>query len=153
MSFELKSDAFYHGELIPARYTCDGEDLSPPLEWTNAPDNVRSFALIADDPDAPVGTWIHWVLYNTQGETEGLTEGVASNPELPDGRRHGQNSWGRMSYGGPCPPGGTHRYFFKLNALDGMLDLTPGATKDQLLQTMEGRIVGRTELMGRYSRG
>ncbi|MFQ5927550.1 MAG: YbhB/YbcL family Raf kinase inhibitor-like protein [Terriglobia bacterium] len=152
MAFELTSTAFASGEHIPPRYTCDGEDISPPLKWSDPPENTKSFALIADDPDAPVGTWVHWVLYNLPAETRGLPEAVPGEAELADGSRHGQNSWRRLGYGGPCPPGGTHRYFFKLYALKEALDLPAGASKEQALQAMEGQILAQTELMGRYSR-
>ncbi len=151
MPFELKS-AFAAGQSIPRKYTCDGDDISPPLQWNNAPEGTQAFALIADDPDAPVGTWVHWVLYNLPGETRALPEAVPPDADLPDGSRHGKSSWGRLGYGGPCPPGGTHRYFFKLYALDTVLDLAPGASKEQLLQGMEGHILAQTELMGLYSR-
>ncbi|MDA2930842.1 YbhB/YbcL family Raf kinase inhibitor-like protein [Acidobacteria bacterium AH-259-O06] len=137
---------------MPPRYTCDGEDISPPLKWSDPPENTKSFALIADDPDAPVGTWVHWVLYNLPAETRGLPEAVPGEAELADGSRQGQNSWRRLGYGGPCPPGGTHRYFFKLYALKAALDLAAGASKEQVLQAMEGQILAQTELMGRYSR-
>ena len=152
MPFELTSTAFAAGERIPGKYTCDGEDISPPLQWSNAPGDTQSFALIADDPDAPIGTWVHWVLYNLPGETRALPQAVPPDADLPDGSRHGKSSWGRLSYGGPCPPGGTHRYFFKLYALDTVLDLPAGASKEQLLQAMEGHILAQTELMGLYTR-
>ncbi|RLC65970.1 MAG: YbhB/YbcL family Raf kinase inhibitor-like protein [Chloroflexi bacterium] len=152
MSFELTSPAFAHGEPIPSKYTCDGEDISPPLEWSGAPAGTQSFALIMDDPDAPVGTWIHWVLYNAPAETNALPEGVPADAELSDGSLHGKNSWRRTDYGGPCPPSGTHRYFFKLYALDTTLNLDAGATKKQLLQAMEGHILDQAELVGTYKR-
>ena len=152
MAFELTSPAFASGEHIPPRYTCDGEDISPPLKWSDPPENTKSFALIADDPDAPVSTWVHWVLYNLPVETRGLPEAVPGEAELADGSRQGQNSWRRLGYGGPCPPGGTHRYFFKLYALKAALDLAVGASKEQVLQAMEGQILAQAELMGRYSR-
>lgn len=152
MAFQLTSTAFAAGEKIPRKYTCDGDDISPPLQWTDAPQNTQSFALISDDPDAPVGTWVHWVLYNVPGTSTSLPEAVPKQDELPDGSRHGRSSWGRSAYGGPCPPGGTHRYFFKLYALDTVLELAAGAGKEQLLQAMEGHILAQTELMGLYSR-
>jgi Raf kinase inhibitor-like YbhB/YbcL family protein len=152
MAFELTSTVFAQGEPIPLKYTCDGEDVSPPLEWGDPTQGTQSFALISDDPDAPVGTWDHWVLYNLPGEARSLPEAVPPDAELPDGSRHGQNSWRRLGYGGPCPPSGTHRYFFKLYALDTTLDLASGANKKQLLQAMEGHILGQAELMGVYSR-
>jgi Raf kinase inhibitor-like YbhB/YbcL family protein len=150
--FELTSPAFAPEEAIPQQYSCDGEDISPPLAWTEPPQTTQSFALIADDPDAPVGIWVHWVLYNLPGEARGLAEGVPPDAELPDGSRHGENSWGRTDYGGPCPPSGTHRYFFKLYALDTVLDLDAGASKETLLEAMEGHILAQAETMGVYSR-
>lgn len=152
MSLSLSSTAFQHEGTIPAEYTCDGEDVSPPLQWGNVPDATRSFALIADDPDAPVGTWVHWVLYNLPSEASGLPESMPPDADFPDGSRHGKNSWGRLGYGGPCPPGGTHRYFFKLYALDKLLELPTGASKDQLLKAMEGHVLAETRLMGLYER-
>ncbi len=152
ISIELTSAAFAPGASIPTKYTCDGDDISPPLEWGDPPQDTQSFALVADDPDAPGGMWVHWVLYNLPSETRALPEAVPPDAELSDGSRHGQNSWKRLDYGGPCPPSGTHRYFFKLYALDTLLD--PDAIKDnkQLLQAMEGHILAQTELMGTYSR-
>ncbi len=152
MAFELTSTAFANGDPIPMKYTCDDEDISPPLQWKDPPEGTRSFALICDDPDAPVGTWIHWVLYNLPGSTLSLPEAVLSDADLPDGGRHGQNSWGRSDYGGPCPPGGTHRYFFKLYALDTELELDAGASKEELLRVMEGHVLAEAETMGVYSR-
>ena len=152
MSFELTSTAFGAGDPIPRKYTCDGEDTSPPLQWSDPPQGTQSFAVIADDPDAPMGTWVHWVLYNLPASIRALPEGVPLDASLPDGSRHGQNGWRRLGYGGPCPPGGTHRYFFKLYALDAQLDLAAGASKEELLQAMEGRILDTTETMGLYTR-
>jgi Raf kinase inhibitor-like YbhB/YbcL family protein len=148
MAFEITSPAFAPGEHIPTKYTCDGEDISPPLHWSDPPDGTRSFALISDDPDAPVGTWVHWVLFNLPAKTRDLPE----QADPPAGSQDGQNSWKRLGYGGPCPPSGTHRYFFKLYALDTVLNLAAGANKEQLLQAMEGHILGQTEVMGVYSR-
>lgn len=152
MAFELTSAAFAAGEMIPRKYTCDGDDVSPPLWWKDAPENTLSFALISDDPDAPVGTWVHWVLFNIPGTATSLPEAMPAQDEFSDGTRHGRSSFGRNAYGGPCPPGGTHRYFFKLYALDTLLDLAPGAGAQQVTQAMEGHVLGQTELMGRYSR-
>jgi Raf kinase inhibitor-like YbhB/YbcL family protein len=152
MSFELTSASFVHEESIPSKYTCDGEDVSPPLQWTDPPQGTQSFALIMDDPDAPVGTWVHWVLYGLPADARTLPEGVAPDAELTSGGRHGKNSWGRLGYGGPCPPRGTHRYFFELYALDVALEVDSGASKEQLLQAMEGHILAQAELMGTYSR-
>ncbi|KKL66619.1 hypothetical protein LCGC14_2143140, partial [marine sediment metagenome] len=122
--------AFGNGDPIPTKYTCDDQDISPPLQWGDPPEGTRSFALICDDPDAPVGTWVHWVLYNLPASARDLPEAVPSDAELSGGGRHGQNSWRRPGYGGPCPPGGTHRYFFKLYALDDELDLAAGVAVD-----------------------
>ena len=152
MAFELTSSVFAQGEPIPVKYTCDGEDVSPPLEWGDPPQGTGSFALINDDPDAPVGTWDHWILYNLPSEARSLPEAVPPDAELSDGSQHGQNSWRRLGYGGPCPPSGTHRYFFKLYALDTTLDLASGVNKKQLLQAIEGHVLGQAELMGVYSR-
>ncbi len=152
MAFELTSTAFANSDPIPMKYTCDDQDISPPLQWEDPPEGTRSFALICDDPDAPVGTWVHWVIYNLPRSTLSLPEAVPSDADLPDGGRHGQNSWGRSGYGGPCPPGGTHCYFFKLYALDAELELAAGASKDELLRVMEGHILTSTETMGVYSR-
>jgi hypothetical protein len=152
MSLSITSTAFKQGERIPSKYTCDGSDVSPGLEWSDVPGGTRSFTIIADDPDAPVGIWIHWVLYNVPGETRTLPEAVPPDANLPDGSRQGKNSWGRPGYGGPCPPGGTHRYFFSLYALDTVLELPSGVSKDDLLKAMKGHILAEAELMGVYSR-
>jgi Raf kinase inhibitor-like YbhB/YbcL family protein len=152
MTIELTSTAFNAGEAIPAIYTCDGDDISPPLQWQNLPEGTGSLALIMDDPDAPRGTWVHWVLYNIPPSTGELPENVAPADSLPGGGSQGRSSWNRVGYGGPCPPGGTHRYFFKLYALDAELDLAPGATKEQLLAAMEGHILAQGELVGTYAR-
>jgi len=152
MMFTLTSSAFAAGKPIPARHSCDDRDTSPPLAWRDPPEEVQSFALIADDPDAPIGTWVHWVLYNLPPATRTLPEGVQPHAQLPDGSVHGHNSWRRLGYGGPCPPSGTHRYFFKLYALDTTLDIGSGVNKKQLLKAMEGHILAKVELMGTYSR-
>lgn len=152
MAFQMTSSAFAQGGVIPRQYTCDGQDVSPPLQWGEPPAGTRSFALIGDDPDAPVGIWVHWVLYNLPAAARSLPEALATDATLPDGSRNGQNSWKRLGYGGPCPPSGTHRYFFKLYALDTVLDIKSGANKQQLLTAMEGHILGQAELMGVYSR-
>ncbi len=152
MALQLSSPAFKMGETIPKVYTCDGEDRSVPLSWTEPPAGTRSFALIADDPDAPMGTWVHWVLYNIPASTRSLPEGISAAATLPDGSLHGKNSWQRLGYGGPCPPRGTHRYFFKLYALDTVLTLRAGATKEELLKAIAGHILAQAELMGVYKR-
>jgi Raf kinase inhibitor-like YbhB/YbcL family protein len=146
MKMALTSPAFNNGDPIPERFTCDGEDISPELDWFGLPDDTVSLALIMDDPDAPGGTWVHWVLYNLPMDLTGLREG------MDDVGQDGANSWNSTGYGGPCPPSGTHRYFFKLYALDVTLDLEPGADKAALLDAIEGHVVGQAELMGTYSR-
>jgi Raf kinase inhibitor-like YbhB/YbcL family protein len=146
--FELTSSAFDQGAQIPVKYSCDGEDIAPELTWNEPPVGTKSFVLIMDDPDAPVGTWVHWVVYNLSPETRSLPEGG----ELPTGALHGENSWARQDYGGPCPPGGTHRYFFKLYALDSVLDLPAGESKKSIELAMEGHILIQAELMGVFSR-
>jgi hypothetical protein len=149
---EIKSSAFGSGEMIPAKYTCDGADFSPALEWSGTPAGTRSFALICDDPDAPMGTWVHWVIYDIPPSATMLAEGISREKDLPGGGTQGINDFRKIGYGGPCPPGGTHRYFFKLYALDAMLGLKPGITKDQLLTAMRGHILGEAQLMGTYRR-
>lgn len=152
MPFTLTSTAFRPGAPIPRTYTCDDRNISPPLQWNDPPAGVRSFALIMDDPDAPGGVWVHWVLYNLPAEARSLPEAVAPVAARPDGSRQGMNSWPRLGYGGPCPPSGTHRYVFKLYALDTLLDLAANANKAQLLQAMEGHILAQAELIGTYAR-
>lgn len=149
---KLMSSAFKDGEAIPRGYTCDGANVSPPLEWANAPKSVKTFALVVDDPDAPAGTWVHWVLYNLPGDTIGMTESTPLNPTLADGAMQGTNDFKKIGYGGPCPPSGTHRYFFKLYALDANLSLNPGATKADLEKSMEGHILSQAQLIGTYRR-
>jgi len=149
---QLTSPAFKEGEMIPKKYTCDGADVSPPLRWTSMPPGTQSLALICDDPDAPMGTWVHWVYYDIPGGTEGMPEKVDPQENPASGGIQGTNDFRRIGYGGPCPPGGTHRYFFKLYALDRMLKLAPGATKQQLLKAMENHILGEARLMGKYRR-
>ena len=148
----LVSSAFKAGEMIPSKYTCDGENISPQLSWSGAPAGTKSFALIADDPDAPMGTWVHWVIYNIPDTTHQLKEAVPPVQKLPDGALQGISDFRKIGYGGPCPPSGVHRYYFKLYALDTMLSLPAGVTKAELLKAMEGHILAKAELMGRYSR-
>jgi Raf kinase inhibitor-like YbhB/YbcL family protein len=153
MAFSVSSTSFPPAGDIPAKYTCDGADVSPELSWNNAPQGTQSFALIADDPDAPVGTWTHWVLYDLPPSTTGLNEGVSKIDELPNGGRQGRNDFHKIGYGGPCPPAGKpHRYFFKLYALDKMLDLKPGASKHEVEQAMQGHVLAQAELVGKYHR-
>jgi len=150
---QLTSSAFQEGTAIPKKYTGDGADVSPALNWQGAPQGTKSFALICDDPDAPVGTWTHWVLFNLPADTGALEEGVAKQETLPNGARQGKNSWDRdnIGYRGPKPPSGTHRYFFKVYALDTMLDLQSGTSKGQLEKAMKGHVLARGELMGKYT--
>lgn len=154
MSFEITSSAFGEGASIPVRHTCQGEDLSPPLAWSDVPAEAKSLALICEDPDAPMGTWVHWVVYDIALGFSGFTEGVPTSEVTPNGAKQGKNNFGRIGYGGPCPPpGGPHRYFFKLYALDIEPGLPVGATKDDLLRAIEGHVVAECRLMGRYERG
>ena len=154
MAFTLASAAFREGAAIPAKYTCDGVDVSPPLGWSGAPVGTRSFALIADDPDAPAGTWVHWVLYNLPADVSELPENIAKVESLDlGGARQGRNDFRRPGYGGPCPPPGPpHRYFFKLYALDAPLKLKAGAQKRDVEAAMEGHVLATAQLMGTYGR-
>ncbi|MDA2912575.1 YbhB/YbcL family Raf kinase inhibitor-like protein [Acidobacteriia bacterium AH_259_A11_L15] len=154
MAFQLSSTAFQPDGNIPKKFTCDGPDVSPALRWDEPPVGTQSLALIMDDPDAPVGTWVHWVLFNLPADAGQLAENIAKERELPNGTRQGTNDFRKIGYGGPCPPPGpAHRYFFKLYALDTKLDLRPGATKADLERAMRGHIRGQAELLGRYQRG
>lgn len=153
MALTITSTAFAEGEMIPRKYTCDGDDISPPLFWSGAPDTTQSFALICDDPDAPRGTFVHWVIYNIPAGTMGLPESIPAGDTLPNGAVQAFSGFRRPGYGGPCPPGGTHRYFFKLYALDTTLTLTGPARKKEVVAAMEGHILAEAQLMGRYSRG
>jgi len=154
MSLELTSDAFLNGQSIPAKYSCTGRNISPALAWDEPPAGTQSFALIVDDPDAPMGTWVHWVLFNIPADRRNLEEDlpVTGKNVGPNAIYVGKNSSGKISYDGPCPPSGTHRYFFKLYALDTTISLLPGATKEQVLKEMQGHILGQGELMGTFSK-
>ncbi len=153
MSFQLKSSAFSPGGEIPKKFTCDGPDVSPALSWSEPPAGTQSISLIMDDPDAPVGTWVHWVLYDLPTSTRELPENLPKDQELKNGARQGRNDFRRIGYGGPCPPPGpAHRYFFKLYALDAKTNRSPGATKAELERAMKGHILAQAELMGRYKR-
>jgi hypothetical protein len=152
MKINIKSAAFSEGEMIPLKYTCDGDDVSPPLSWDSVPAGTESFALICDDPDAPVGTWVHWVVYDLPKETRFLHEDFTDQSDLEDGTKQGITDFKRIGYGGPCPPGGTHRYFFKLYALDKKLNEKSGLNKNQLLKAMKGHILGECALIGKYKR-
>lgn len=154
MALTLSSAAFTAGGSIAAAYTCDGQDKSPPLSWDGAPAGTKSFALIVDDPDAPdpkapKRVWVHWVLYNLAADTRQLAEAVA---KLPPGTRDGKNDWGKTGYGGPCPPIGRHRYFFKLYALDQMLPDLGTPTKAELEKAMQGHVLEKVEIIGTYER-
>lgn len=153
MTFTLETAAFDADGLIPVQFTCDGRDLSPPLEWSDAPAGTGSYALIVDDPDAPRGTWVHWLIYNIPATVQRLESAVPAQRELPSGARQGRNDFRKIGYGGPCPPPGpSHRYFFRLFALDRMLDLAAGASRPELEKAMSGRVLGQAEFMGRYGR-
>lgn len=151
-NISISSGAFQAGGAIPPEYTCDGSNVSPALSWRGIPSNAESIALIMDDPDAPGGTFVHWVLFNIPPGTTELPEGVPRNRTLDDGSSQGITDFGRIGYGGPCPPGGTHRYYFRLYALDTMLNLQPGASRKQLDDAMRGHILAQGELMGNYKR-
>lgn len=152
MSFQIESDVFEAGGPIPGKFSCDGQDVSPPLSWNGLPQGTESLALVMEDPDAPAGNWVHWVIYNIPASLSGLPEGVPAERELANGSLSGLNSWGRNGYGGPCPPRGTHRYFFRLYALDAPLELAGGATRERLSEAMQGHILGQAEIMGTYRR-
>ncbi len=153
MALKIQSPAFKDGEEIPALYTCQGKDVSPYLKWEGAPQNTKSFALISDDPDAPMGTWVHWVIFNIPPQVNELPEGVKKTNNLENGAAQGLTDFGRVGYGGPCPPPGKyHRYFFKLYALDIIVDLDSSSGKDDLLKAMEGHILDKAEIVGRFKR-
>lgn len=156
MTLTLSSTAFTNGGEIPSKHTCEGNDISPALEWTGVPDQTRSLVLIVDDPDAPDPrapkmTWVHWVLYNIPPDTTGLPEG-ATSADLPHGTEEGLNDWKRTGYGGPCPPIGRHRYFHKLYALDSVIKDMDKPTKAKVEAAMDGHIIAKTELLGTYEK-
>jgi hypothetical protein len=151
--FTLTSTAFAPGASIPEPYSCKGADISPTLQWSGAPPNTFSFALIMDDPDAPAGMWVHWVMWNLPRAAHSLPENVDKREQLDDGSRQGTNSFQKLGYNGPCPPAGqTHRYFFRLYALDGKLDLASSATRTELDAAMKGHVLAETEYMGTFHR-
>lgn len=157
MAFIMTTSAFDNNGTIPKQQTCDGEDLSPTLKWSDAPAGTKSFVMMMDDPDAPPGTWVHWVIYDIPADAKGLEEGLPKKETLTNGAKHGLcwgvNDFSRVGYYGPCPPPGKpHRYSFRLYALDAKLDLPPRATKFQLEAKMKGHILGQTELIGQYGR-
>lgn len=153
MSIQITSSAFSEGSPIPKKYTCDAENVSPPLAWSGLPAGTQSLALIADDPDAPLGTWVHWVIFNLPPTLGGLSEDIPKTPQVEGGALQGDNDFRKPGYGGPCPPRGKpHRYFFKLYALDTLLALKAGSSKADLEKAMRGHILAQGQLMGTYSR-
>jgi Raf kinase inhibitor-like YbhB/YbcL family protein len=154
MKLQVTSNAFQEGETIPIKYTCDGSDRSPALSWSNIPEDTQTLAIICEDPDAPSGTFVHWIIYNISPTVTGLAEGVPTVELLPDGAIQGQNDFKRTGYGGPCPPPGdnAHRYFFKLYALDTAIQLPAGAGREVFARAIEGHILAGGHLMGTYQR-
>ena len=153
MAFAISSTGFANGSDIPRRFTCDGADVSPELSWIEPPPGTQSFAVIAEDPDAPSGTWTHWVLFDLPATANSLAEGITRVDELPGGERQGRNDFRRIGYNGPCPPPGQpHRYFFRIFALQGKLDLKPGASRQEVDQAMRSLVLGQAEWMGKYAR-
>lgn len=151
MTISLTSTSFGNMEIIPTEFTCDGADISPPLAWSGLSPDTQSVALICDDPDAPVGTWVHWVCYDIPATVTRLAQGVPKTDIIPSGGKQGINDFSKVGYGGPCPPSGTHRYFFKLYALDCMLEYSAGKSKHEIEQGMRGHILGEAQLIGTYS--
>jgi len=149
-SFAISSHAFQAWQIIPSKYTCDGVNISPPLEWKNVPAGTKSFALIMDDPDAPSGTFTHWVLFNLPASQLSLAEGASTAPDLKS--NHGTTSWRKAAYGGPCPPSGTHHYIFTLYAVDTLLKLPAGSSRQDLVNALQGHILAQAQLVGLYSR-
>ena len=148
----ITSSAFKEGSLIPSQYTCDGKDISPPLAWSGIPKEAKSIAIIADDPDAPKRPWTHWIIYNIPASETKLAENIAKTDILDNGIKQGFNDFKKFGYGGPCPPTGTHRYYFKIFALNAILELTGEVTKDDLFKTMKPHIIAQGRLMGKYQR-
>ena len=151
-AFEIKSPAFENNGVIPKQYTCDGINLSPSLSWSGISEGTKSLVLISDDPDAPAGTWTHWIMYNIPPLSKGLQDGVLPMQNLPHEAKQGLNDFKKIGYGGPCPPSGTHRYFFKLYALDTKLNLEGSATKKKLEDAMKGHVLTEAQIIGKYSR-
>lgn len=152
MDIQITSPAFEDGAAIPKKYTCDDLDVSPPIEWTNVPEGTKTIAIVCDDPDAPMKTWVHWVIFNIAGDVSRLAESVPPEKELENGARQGMNDFHKVGYGGPCPPSGMHRYFFKIYALDTTLDKPAGISKSHLMIAMEGHVLSESHLMGTYTR-
>jgi len=148
----VKSDSFSDGGMIPAKYTCDGANISPQLSWDNAPKGTKSFVLICEDPDAPMGTFTHWVLYDIPADVHELPENLPKDKILPNGAKQGITDFKKVGYGGPCPPDGTHRYYFKLYALDTLLNLEPALKKEDILKAMNGHILAQGQILGKYAR-
>jgi Raf kinase inhibitor-like YbhB/YbcL family protein len=152
MTFTLKSDAFEYGGMIPKEFTCQGENISPSLKWDGVHKNTKTLALICEDPDAPGGTWIHWVIYNIPGDKKSLPKDFPRTKLLDDGTKQGTNDFGRIGYGGPCPPHGIHSYIFKLYALDSALNLQAGVNNLDVMSAMQNHILEKCELMGKYGK-
>ncbi len=153
MTIHIESSAFAEGGKIPGQYTCDGKDISPPLSWSGIPEGARSLALICDDPDASRKAWVHWVIFNLPAGTAGLPEAVPARESVSGGGTQGTNDFRKVGYGGPCPPSGTHRYMFKLYALDTEIKASASATKADVERAMKGHVLAQANLMGKYSRG
>jgi len=149
---EITSSSFKHEDMLPATYAYENQNISPSLSWSGAPEETKSFALICDDPDAPVGTWVHWVIFDIPASVNGLPENVVREEEVSGLGKNGKNSYGNYGYDGPCPPDGTHRYYFKLYALDTMLNLKAGLTKEDLLAAIKGHVLAEAQVMGKYKR-
>jgi Raf kinase inhibitor-like YbhB/YbcL family protein len=152
MPFILQSPAFEQNQKIPVQYTCDGQNISPPLAWKNVPEKTKSLVMICDDPDAPAGVWVHWVCYDIPVAVTGFFEGIPKSDSLPEGGKQGISDFGNNGYGGPCPPAGTHRYFFKIYALDKVLGLPAGKSKKEIERAVQGHILAKSDLVGVYSR-
>jgi Raf kinase inhibitor-like YbhB/YbcL family protein len=153
MSLTVTSTSFRSGGDIAKKFSCDGEDVSPQISWSGAPEGSKAFVLIAEDPDAPAGTWTHWVLYDVPAATTSFDEGLSKAEQLPDGLKQGRNDFRKIGYNGPCPPAGKpHRYFFRLYALDRILNVKPGAARSEIEKAMQGHILAQGEYMGRYRR-
>jgi len=153
LALDIKSDAFKNSFYIPTEYTCEGKDISPPLDWKGVPSDAKSFVLICDDPDAPGKTWSHWVIFNIPGDKTGLSENIPKIARLNDSSIQGINDFGKAGYSGPCPPpNGPHRYFFKLYALDNVIGLDENATRDDVLKAMDGHVIAETQIYGIYVR-
>ncbi len=152
MTIAVTSSAFKNGEMIPLKYTADGRDISPPLKWKGDKAGVKSYVIVCDDPDAPGGTWVHWILYNIPPDINEIGEKTGNTPELPGNAVHGRNSWGKVEYGGPAPPSGTHRYFFTVYSIDVEIHLPSAPGIHELQEAMKGHVINEGQLMGLYRR-